>query len=189
MPTIQQEVFISVDVETAGPCPSRYPMLSIGACLALDPRHSFYVELKPVGYEATPEAMAVHGLSLAHLEQHGLPPVEALERFAAWVADQTPAGSRPVFVAFNAPFDWMFVNDYFLRFLGRNPFGHTALDMKALYMGLTGVPWHETSMHYVVARYGHSRPLTHHALSDAQDQALLFRAMLAEAQAHGWGWV
>ena len=27
----------------------------------------------------------------------------------------------------------MFVNDYFHRFLGRNPFGHAALDLKAFF--------------------------------------------------------
>lgn len=83
----------------------------------------------------------------------------------------------------------MFVNDYFHRFLGRNPFGHTALDIKALYMGLTGATWAATSMQYVAARYLAGRNLTHHALSDAQDQAELLRRMLAEASAHGWSWV
>ncbi len=189
MPSVRTpEVFISVDVETSGPCPSLYSLLSIGACLVEDPARTFYVELQPVSEAAAGDALAIHGLSLAHLKQHGLPPAEAMERFEAWVHAQTPAGARPVFVAFNAPFDWMFVNDYFHRFLGRNPFGHTALDLKALYMGLTGAAWQETSLHYVMARYGHGRALTHHALSDAQDQAALLRAMLEEARAHGWGW-
>jgi len=61
--------------------------------------------------------------------------------------------------------------------------------MKALYMGLTGARWSETSMRYVAARYLDGRPLTHHALSDAQDQAEMLRAMLAEARAHGWAWL
>lgn len=183
------EVFISVDVETAGPCPSLYSLLSIGACLAADPMRTFYVELQPVTDTTAEDAMAIHGLSLSHLRQHGLPPAEAMARFEAWINAQTPAGARPVFMAFNAPFDWMFVNDYFHRFLGRNPFGHTALDLKALYMGLTGAAWRETSLQYVMARYRPGRNLTHHALSDAQDQAALFRAMLEEARAHGWGWI
>ena len=64
-----------------------------------------------------------------------------MTRFAAWLESVTPPGARPVFVAFNAPFDWMFVNDYFHRFLGQNPFGHNALDMKAYYMGQSGGRW------------------------------------------------
>jgi hypothetical protein len=86
-----------------------------------------------------------------------------------------------VFLAFNAPFDWMFVEDYFRRFLGRNPFGYSALDMKAYYMGMAGVAWARTSMRYLSPRYLGGSHLSHNALGDARDQAELFRAMLAEA--------
>jgi len=172
-----------VDVETAGPNPSQYSLLSIGACLVADPQCTFYVELEPVNDNATPEALAVAGLSLEELSERGLPPVEALARFEDWLKAKIPSGQRPILVAFNAPFDWMFVNDYFYRFLGRNPFGHAALDLKAFYMGLTGVAWPETTMRYVAARYLGGRRLTHHALRDAQDQAELFQKMLAEAAA------
>ena len=55
--------------------------------------------------------------------------------FAAWLERVAPSGSRPVFVALNAPFDWMFVADAAWRHLGRNPFGTSALDIKALYIG------------------------------------------------------
>ena len=83
-------------------------------------------------------------------------------------------------MAFNAPFDWMFINDYFHRFLGYNPFGHSALDVKSYFMGLTGVSWQETAMRYVSARFLEDRQLTHHALRDAMDQAEIFRLMLAQ---------
>jgi len=179
------ERYVSVDVETAGPNPSHYSLLSIGACLVADPQRTFYVELRPVNDDATPDALAVSGLSLEQLAEHGLPPAEAMARFEAWLAAEVPPDQPPILVAFNAPFDWMFVNDYFHRFLGRNPFGHTALDLKAFYMGLTGADWPETTMRYVAARYLGGRQLTHHALCDAQDQAELFQKMLAEAAAHG----
>jgi inhibitor of KinA sporulation pathway (predicted exonuclease) len=84
-------------------------------------------------------------------------------------------------VAFNAPFDWMFVNDYFHRYIGQNPFGHSAIDIKAFFMGMAGVSWEETAMRRIVTRYSNTRKLTHHALQDAVDQARLFRNMLGEA--------
>jgi len=86
-------------------------------------------------------------------------------------------------VALNATFDWMFVNDYFHRFLQRNPFGHSALDIKAFYMGLAGVNWAQTSMKALAARYLSGRKLTHNALQDARDQGEVFRHILAEARA------
>ena len=177
------EAYVSVDVETAGPNPSQYYLLSIGACLVADPQRTFYVELQPVNDNATPEALEVSRLSLKELAKRGLPPAEAMACFEAWLAAEIPTGQQPIFVAFNAPFDWMFVNDYFHRFLGRNPFGHAALDLKAFYMALTGVHWSETTMRYVAARYLSDRQLMHHALRDAQDQAELFQKMLAEAAA------
>ena len=39
------EAYISVDVETAGPNPGQYSLLSIGACLVFVPAKTFYVEL------------------------------------------------------------------------------------------------------------------------------------------------
>ena len=81
----------------------------------------------------------------------------------------------PIFVCFNAPFDWAFINYYFHRFLGSNPFGFTALDIKVYYMGATGCPWSDTrssQIHAVVKPRRHS---DHTALHDAQYQAELFR--------------
>jgi DNA polymerase III epsilon subunit-like protein len=181
----QTELYISVDVETAGSNPGQYSMLSIGACTVFEPYSTFYVEIKPVIDDYQPEAMQVTGLVWAKLKTLGKDPGEAMQAFADWVAEVTPPDSRPVFVAFNAPFDWMFVNHYFHTYLGSNPFGHSALDMKAFFMGLTGSEWSATGMQAVTRRYLGERQLTHHALRDALDQAELFRLMLAEAHTRG----
>ncbi len=173
------EVFVSVDVEASGPAPSRYSLLSLGACLVDDPGRTFYAELQPVGEAATAEAKAVHNLD-GEVKRDGLPPVQAMERFEAWLQAVLPAGALPVFVGFNAAFDWMFVADYFERFLGRNPFGHTALDLKSYYMGLTGGAWSDTTKRALGERYPDHPQLTHNVLQDAIDQAVLFRRMRAE---------
>ncbi len=175
------EVYVSVDVETAGPNPADYALLTIGACLIDDPAQVFTIELQPVTMRSTPQALAVTGLSLERLSREGLPPAEAMRRFEAWLQRVVPPGHQPVFVGFNAAFDWMFVADYFHRFLGRNPFGHTALDIKAFYMGLAGVAWSETTKAALAARYPDHPALTHNALQDAVDQAALFRRLLHEA--------
>lgn len=174
--------YFSVDIETAGPNPSQYSLLAIGAC-TLGPRTStFYVEMQPVNKRITPEAYAVHHLDMKRLAERGRPPAIAMASFEDWVLAETPEGSRPVFLAFNAPFDWMFVNDYFYRYLNRNPFGYSALDIKAFYMGLSGVEWHQTSMGEIRALYLQDTQVTHHALRDAVDQAEIFTKMLAEAR-------
>lgn len=171
--------YVSVDVETSGPSPSRHSLLAIGACLVADPERTFYVELRPDGTDADPAAVAVSGLSLDRLAAEGEAPAAAMQAFAAWVAD-IAGGQRPVFVALNAPFDWMFVADYLHRYVGRNPFGHSALDVKALYMGVAGVPWSETTLSGMAARYELRVELPHRALEDAVIQAAVFRRILAE---------
>ncbi len=178
---IPDEILISVDVETAGPYPGRYSLLSIGACVVTDPSLTFYAELQPLSADAEPEALATSGLDLEALANRGLAPAEAMLSFAGWLDEVAPDGRRPVFVGFNAPFDWMFVNEYFHRFLGYNPFGHNALDIKSFYAGRTGAPWSETSLKHVAARYGGPPDLSHNALDDAIDQASLMAAMLEEA--------
>ncbi len=178
-----KEILISVDVETAGPYPGRYSLLSIGACVVADPTQTFYVELQPVSLDVVADALAVTGLNLDTLADQGLSPAEAMLSFAGWLDRVAQDGARPVFVGFNAPFDWMFVNDYFHRFLGYNPFGHNALDIKSFYAGRTGARWAETSLKHVAAHYGGPPSLSHNALADAIDQASLMAAMLEEQRA------
>lgn len=177
MTDVRPETLISVDVETAGPNPAQYSMLSIGACLVDDPSSGFYVELKPLTDDALESSLAVSGLSMEKLATEGLTAVDAMRQFEDWVQLVTPRGNVPIFVAFNAVFDWMFVDSYFQRFLKRNPFGHSALDMKAYYMGKTGGTWAGTSMRVLSPLYLEGRYLSHNALGDARDQAELFRRM------------
>lgn len=167
----QTDVYISVDIETAGPIPVDYSLLSIGACLVFDLQSTFYIELKPINDNCTPEAAAVHKLSLERLAVEGVSPVTAMQQFEEWIKAQVPEGKIPVFVAFNAAFDWMFVNYYFMHYLGHNPFGHAALDIKAFYMGLARVPWSKTSYRYLSEQVKERKPLAHHALQDAVDEA------------------
>lgn len=179
--SLQSPVYICIDVETAGPNPADYALLSIGAALVSSPETSFYAELKPDKPGQTEEAARIHNLNLEELARTGLDPKLALERFAAWVA--THAGeTEPVFVAFNAPFDWMFINDYMHHYLGHNLFGHRALDIKAVFFGLHGVEWRNTSFPQVNAHYGSTTILDHNAEEDARQGAILFSKLLREME-------
>jgi DNA polymerase III epsilon subunit-like protein len=172
--------FISVDIEAAGPIPGQYALLSIGACTLTQPRRTFYAELIPDKDQTDPRAAEIHGLDLDRLTREGLPPEAALRRFAAWLAQVVPPGRKPLMVGFNLPFDWMFINDTFYRYLGSNPFGHSAVDIKAVYMGASGISWVETSGIYLHKRYHDGNELTHNALEDAIGQAIIFEGILKE---------
>lgn len=181
---VRPERFISVDVETAGPTPGQYAMISIGACPVDDPDRGFYIELKPDRDAVIPSALAVSGLSMESLAAEGTDPKTAMEEFAQWIRDVVPPQThRPVFVGFNAVFDWMFVNEYFVRYDVENPFGHGGLDIKSYYVGMMGSTWEQTSMRHLSPKYLAGRPLSHNALGDARDQAELFRRISEDAAA------
>lgn len=173
--TSTREIFVSVDVETSGPIPGEYSLLSIGACSAFEPDNGFTVEVKPINDKFDAKALEVAGLSMKDLCQRGLDPAVAMKNFSAWLATLADPDETLVFIGFNAPFDWSFVNYYFHRFLGGNPFGFTALDIKALYMGATGCSWRDTRSSKIADHLKPNLSGTHDALQDARYQAELFR--------------
>ena len=177
----REEVYVSVDVETAGPVPGEYSMLSLGACLVENPTEKFYIELKPINDNFLPEALKVSGLTLERLTAMGIKPAEAMSSFQNWV-QRVCGNQRAVFVGFNASFDWSFVNWYFHVFLGENPFGIGALDIKSYYMGLSGCLWQETTSSQLPPNLLPSHRQSHNALDDAIAQAEIFKKLLQAAQ-------
>ncbi len=145
---------IMVDVEAAGPVPTVHPLLSIGACVVARPYERFYVELRPDRATFLPEALAICKLDMDELRATGEEPADALRAFTAWAR---AVHGQPLFVAHNAPFDWMFVQCYLGTYDVANPFGHWALDTLAAYGPIM------------------TTPLPHHAGEDAYLQALDLR--------------
>lgn len=119
--------------------------------------------------------MAATGLSLGELSRTGTTPAKAMNDFAQWLSSLRAEPGKLVFVGFNAPFDWSFVNYYFHRFTRDNPFGFSALDIKAYYMGATGCTWGDTRSSQMSNRLQPQRAPSHDALEDALYQAELFR--------------
>jgi len=175
------EVYISVDIEASGPCPPAYSMLSIGACLVGDSGTSFYVELRPISEQAVAEAIKVVGKPLEYFAASGREVKVAMAEFEEWV-NAVAHGRSPVFVGFNAAFDWAFINWYFHTYLGRNPFGIGPIDIKSYFMGLKGASWKDTRSSRIPARFKGTAEQTHNALDDARSQAQMFEKMLRYAQ-------
>jgi hypothetical protein len=186
---MRDAVYVSVDVEADGPIPGVYSMVSLGAAVAgrhgvdgfvgSDPvAATFYVELAPISDEWVPEALAVSGLDRDRLVAEGTPAAEAMAAFTGWIGEVS-GDARPVFTAYPASFDWMFVYWYLIRFTGHSPFGHSGcLDLKTLYAARAGVPLTQAVKGRMPRELLSDRPHTHHALDDAVEQADLAANLL-----------
>jgi ribonuclease T len=175
--TCSEEKYISVDIEASGPIPGKYSMLALGACTIGETPNSFYRELKPITDNYVSEAMKVNKLSLEKLSRDGQQPKVVMLEFKEWIELQSN-GNAAVFVGFNAGFDWQFVNWYFHTYLGENPFGIAALDIKAYYMGKIGCKWSQTKAKEIIDKYQIDIKQTHNALDDARAQACIFSKLL-----------
>lgn len=175
------ELYISVDVETSGPIPGEYSLLSLGACVVNHTNQTFYVEFKPLNNNFIPQALEINGFSFEKLAATGTQPAQALAQFDHWI-NQVSSGNRPAFVAFNATFDWSFTHWYFIKFLGHDPFGISGLDIKAYFMGKHHTTWGETVKKKVRSLYPPKSPHTHNALDDALEQAEIFARLFKISQ-------
>jgi len=174
---MSEEIYFSVDVESAGPIPGTYSMLSFGACVVGNPEETFYVELKPISAAFVPEALKISGFDLQKLETEGAEVIKAMKDFQVWILKVSET-KKPIFVGFNGTYDWQFINWYFISFCGSNPFGFGGIDIKSYYMGLAGLKWSKTTSSQLPPEFQPDVPQTHNALDDAIAQASIFSKML-----------
>lgn len=174
--------FISVDIESSGPVPGQFSMLSLGACVVGDMNLTFYRELRPVTLHHDPEALAVTGFELGQLLISGAEPVSVMGDFSEWVKSVCPQEVMPVFAGFNAAFDWSFVNWYFHYTGVTNPFGYAPLDIKSFFAARNPAGWRDARSSVAAHQYGLTRSKEHHALDDAIFQASLLQAMLSNSE-------
>ena len=129
------DVYFSADVETDGPIPGPFSILSFALVLAgsfdgersIRPKDylSFYAELRPISEQFEAEALRVNGLDRKRLCAEGRSPEDAMRDAAMWVAKVTGVG-RPVLVAYPVSFDWSWLYWYFVRFTkDGSPFRHS----------------------------------------------------------------
>lgn len=122
--------------------------------------------------------MKIVGKPLEYFAENGTGAANAMAAFKEWV--EKNCSDSPVFVGFNAAFDWGFVNWYFLQYVGSNPFGFAPLDIKAYFAGASGVDWDDTRSSRLPQEVRAKNPDEHDALSDAVAQAATFKNIRAK---------
>jgi Exonuclease len=184
------DLYISADVESDGPVPGVFSLLSFGLAVVgrYDGRRferqrlrerTFYRELRPISEHYEEEALAVNRLDRDRLLREGAPPEQAMTDAKEWVMSLSD-GHRPVLVAYPVAFDWSFLYWYFERFaLGGSPFGHSScLDIRTLYQAITGTVFDRSGKDAMPQFLRPREPHTHDALDDAIEQGELFANLM-----------
>ena len=184
------EIYISTDVETDGPIPGPHSMLSIGSAAysadkTLVSTFSANLETLP-GAAADPKTAACWTTqpdAWAACRKDLEAPHAAMARYVAWLKQLK---GKPVFVAYPAGFDFLFVYWYLIRFAGESPFSHSALDMKTFAMALLKTDYRDSTKRNMPKQWFDKLPHSHVALDDAIEQGALFCNMLKVNRAqHG----
>jgi hypothetical protein len=180
------DVYFSADVETDGPIPGPYSILSFALVFAgsfdgsefkrpENYRTSFYKELRPISTEFQEEALRVNGLDRERLSIYGAVPEDAMNEAFAWI-ERTADFGNPVLVAFPLSFDWTWLYWYFTRFsLKGSPFGHSrCFDIKTALAIKSRIPISSAARSRLPPALAPLHRNTHHALDDAIAQAEIF---------------
>ena len=86
---------IVVDVESDGPIPGDYSMISFGAVVVNDELDTtFYGELKPISDKWIPEALAVSGFTREETKNFD-EPIFVMQSFQKWIKENS--STRPMF--------------------------------------------------------------------------------------------
>lgn len=136
------EIYISVDIETDGPIPGMYSMLSLGAAAFLPSGKlvdTFTINFDPLpGAFSHPETVRwwlTQPEAWEAATENSVEPREATKLFYHWVK-AVSVGRKPVFVGYPTGFDFMFVYWYLMRYLDKSPFSFSALDIKTYAMAI-----------------------------------------------------
>uniref|UniRef100_UPI002FC5FB9B exonuclease n=1 Tax=Bosea sp. (in: a-proteobacteria) TaxID=1871050 RepID=UPI002FC5FB9B len=177
------DAYFSADVETDGPIPGPYSMLSFALVYAgsfdgrrfqrpQDYSKKFYAELRPISENFEQEALAVNGLDRGRLLLAGSMPESVMTEAAEWV-NFVANGARPILVAYPLSFDWAWLYWYFTRFSREgSPFGHSqCFDIKTAIAVKARMPISQSGRSRVPERLRSKRVHTHHAVDDAIEQA------------------
>lgn len=180
------DLYFSADIETDGPIPGPFSMLSFALVCAgsFDGTNFhrpsgydqiFYAELRPISDHFQSEALAVNGIDRDKLIRFGRDPSSVMTEASRWI--RNIAGSaRPILVAYPLSFDWSWLYWYFTKFSeDGSPFGHSqCFDIKTALAIKSKTTISGSGRSRIPAALSSRRAHTHHAVDDAIEQAEIF---------------
>lgn len=164
---------ILVDIETYGPVPSIFPMVSFAA-ICYETGNEFYMEINPEDtYQVDEGAKKVADLGLCWSAETRYTSEKAMKSFEKWLIHQMDeVDERLIMVSDSTSFDHSFMTFYSYKYLGHSLFGHSSVSLNQIFKGLKGT---------MKANIGSLRPKgshTHNALDDIRGNAVALEKMI-----------
>jgi len=125
--------YIVVDVESDGQTPFDSSMVCFGAVLVKDTTQTFYARTAPIHSTFNTEALAISGFSRKEHEGF-MDPSTVMQDFYLWIEEVSDG--KPILITDNPAYDFAWINYYFHRYCGKNPFGWSARRIGDLYCGM-----------------------------------------------------
>lgn len=180
-------VYVSIDIESDGPCPGLNSMLSLGAA-AFRPDgtlvSTFSANLTSLpGAERNRDTTIFwirHAAAWLQATENAREPLVVMREFKQWL-ETLPGSASITPIAYPAGFDFTWVYYYCHRFLGSSPFSFQCLDLKTYAMSILGTEFRHTSKRTMPSNwFDPNRKHTHVAVDDAVEQGHMFFRMKRE---------
>ena len=156
--------YFVVDVESDGALLGENSMVCFGAVM-IDPdggiTKSFYGLTAPISEKYNPEALAISGFSREEHEDFTTPEINMI-RFKEWI-NKVSIG-QPILVSDNNGYDASWINWYFLKYVGSNPFGWSSRRIGDMFCGFYKDAKYQWKKHRITKH-------THHPVDDAKGNA------------------
>jgi|SRR6516164_3130845 len=191
------DAYFSADVETDGPIPGPFSILSFAIVFAGNfdgkrfhrPQNyklAIYKELKPISDNFEQEALCVNRLDRDRLCREGESPEIAMTEAYHW-AKKIAGQAHPVLVAYPLSFDWTWLYWYFVQFSAEgSPFGYSrCFDIKTALAVKARIPVSEAGRSRLHPSLRSNHVHTHNALEDAIEQAEIFANIFEWEGVHG----
>lgn len=190
-------LYISIDVESDGPCPGIHNLLSFGAAAFLKgkplvtferniallpdckPSHKTMREF----WQRDAKHQALYDLTRVNT----VDPEDFCRDLIAWARNLSEeTGYKAVFVAAPATFDYKWLDYYLHRFIGDNPFGFAScVDIKSYLFGRMDRQFAEvTKRNYKKSWFPKGHKHTHVAVEDAIEQGHIFVNAMRDYDGH-----
>lgn len=184
----KKTVYLSIDVETDGPIPGMYSMLSFGVA-AMDITgavlDTFSVNLELLDDACENADTMKWWKQRWHLYEEtrkdAVHPSQAMQDYVTWQKQlRKDHDCKLAYIGYPIVFDQMFVYWYAIKFTGKDYAGFSGADIKSYASAALKKPYKEVNKRDMPARWKSESKHTHIAIDDAIEQGKLGMAILRE---------